>query len=55
MFRPEPLSRLTLDRIGAFVGLLVDDAVLDYRPRTPVIGFHGGLSPAEIRIPLIVA
>ncbi|HEY7466562.1 MAG TPA: alkaline phosphatase family protein [Dehalococcoidia bacterium] len=55
LFGPEALSNLTLDRIGDFIGVPVDDEVLVYEPSSPMVGYHGGLSQAEVSIPLIVA
>ena len=54
------LSDETRYRMGNLLVLSTGDAVLDYRAalgdeRHPMVSHHGGLSPAEMRIPLVVA
>jgi hypothetical protein len=55
LFGPARLSRLAIDRIGDFVALPAGDAVLEYDPGSALAGYHGGPSPLEVRIPLILA
>ena len=55
---PEPLSETTRVRLGDFVALSAGGEAVVYAPETSVVdmkGFHGGLTPAEVRIPLVVA
>ena len=54
------LSDETRYRMGNALVLSTGDAVLDYRTvlgdeRHPMVSHHGGLTPAEMRIPLVVA
>ena len=54
------LSDETRYRMGNALVLSTGDAVLDYRAllgdeRHPMVSHHGGLTPAEMRIPLVVA
>ena len=54
------LSDETRYRMGDALVLSTGDAVLDYRTvlgdeRHPMVSHHGGLTPAEMRIPLVVA
>ncbi len=56
---PEPLSPLATSRFGIFMGIATELATIQYqspldRLKPAHIGFHAGLSPAEMRIPLIV-
>ena len=58
-----PLSDETRRRMRKALVLSTGDAVLDYRAtlddsddsRFPLLSHHGGLTPAEIRIPLVIA
>ena len=57
---PEPLSSETRRRMGDALVLSTGSAVLDYRAALgdglhPMVSHHGGLTPAEMRIPLVVA
>lgn len=56
---PKPLSRETRARIGDLVGIARGPTALYYRPRstqvTPNVGVHAGLTPGEMRVPLIIA
>lgn len=58
---PDPLSAETRARVGDFVAVPEGRRVLLYRPGPDptgterLIGYHGGLLPDEVRIPLIVA
>ncbi len=57
---PEPVSDETRRRMGGALVLSTGEAVLDYRAVLgddvhPMASHHGGLTPAEMRIPLVVA
>lgn len=57
---PVPLAQATRSRIGDALVLSAGEAVLDYRAALgdalhPMLSHHGGLTPAEMRIPLVVA
>jgi hypothetical protein len=55
---PPPPSEAGRSRLGDFMALSAGHDALIYAPdvgMTQMIGFHGGLSPEEVRIPLIVA
>ena len=57
---PEPVSRETRARMGNALVLSTGEAVLDYRAALgdelhPMASHHGGLTPAEMRIPLVLA
>lgn len=55
---PSPLSDETRRRVGDFAGIAMTHAVLLYDPSDDLRalrGHHGGLSPDELRIPLILA
>jgi len=55
---PGTLSAETRARLGDYIGLSSRGEVLLYAPDKEVAalkGFHGGLSPTEVRIPLILA
>ena len=57
---PEPVSDETRRRMGGALVLSTGEAVLDYRAVLgddvhPMASHHGGLTPAEMRIPLFVA
>ena len=52
------MSDATRGRIGDFIGVALTDQAILYEPSPELAamqGFHGGMSPAEMRIPLIVA
>ena len=60
LFGPGELDSNLRPRFGNFVGIAKEDAILGYlRPGESLaethIGRHGGLSPEEIRVPLIIA
>ena len=58
LFGRGPLSAETRARLGAFVGVAMERDVLLYEPAPSLAamqGFHGGLVPDEMRVPLIVA
>lgn len=53
---PEPLADETSRRIGDFIALGPGSDAIRYVPDdTPMLGYHGGLRPEEMRIPLILA
>src|ERR1051326_2084293 len=57
---PEPLSPLAKRRFGDYIGIAIKPVTLKYKApqhmaRPDHLGYHAGLSPAEMRIPLIVA
>jgi hypothetical protein len=56
---PDALSPQMKERLGTFVGIAPYSVQLyashSRHPETPLIGVHGGLSPAEMHIPLILA
>jgi hypothetical protein len=55
---PPPFSEAGRSRLGDFMALSAGYDALVYATdvgMTQMIGFHGGLSPEEVRIPLIVA
>jgi hypothetical protein len=54
LFGPEPMSPETRARLGDYLGIALDDDTLSLPPDTPMIGFHGGLLPDEVRVPLVV-
>jgi hypothetical protein len=58
LFGPAPLSEETRSRLGDYVGLGLENNVLLYVPPkrkvNKMVGFHGGLTPAEMQVPLIV-
>jgi predicted AlkP superfamily pyrophosphatase or phosphodiesterase len=61
LFGAGPLSEATRSRLGTFVAISAGADVLLYAwpgrdPKRPIpIGHHSGLSPSEMRIPLIIA
>lgn len=55
LFGPEPLSPLARDRIGSAIALAGEPAVLLHRLDSEFLGFHAGLSPDEVRVPLVIA
>ncbi len=55
LYGPGTMSDLARRRVGDFVAIPEGCDVLLYTGREPSGGDHGGLSPAEMRIPLVVA
>lgn len=57
LFGPDPLSSLARRRFGDFIAVALERATLKYEPPNPKkpdhIGYHAGLTPEEMRIPLI--
>jgi hypothetical protein len=57
LFGPVPLSEVARRRFGDYIGVALSDAVVLYEPShelATMIGHHGGLSPDEMRMPLVV-
>jgi hypothetical protein len=58
-FGPHGCSKEMLSRLGDYIGIPADSAVLEYVPAgsSPrnFFGFHGSLSPDEMRLPLFLA
>ena len=59
LFGPEPLSALARQRFGDYIGITLAPFTLAYYRSAAStslrhIGVHGGMSPAEVRIPLLV-
>lgn len=52
---PQPLAEETRRRMGDFMAISATPDAVNYRPDGPMLGYHGGLLPEEVRIPLIVA
>ena len=52
---PEPLAPETRRRMGDFMAISATPDAINYKPDEPMLGYHGGLLPDEMRIPLIVA
>jgi len=60
LFGPGPLSDAAKNRFGDFIGIALEPVTLQYfkgdeTPETAHIGYHAGLTPEEMRIPLIMA
>lgn len=60
LFGQGALSEDTRARMGSALALSTNGAVFDYRTALgedthPIVSHHGGLTPAEMRIPLVVA
>ena len=60
LFGPGPLAGAARRRIGNFIGLSPAPVALIYGTDLgdgvgALRGYHGGLTPAEMRVPLIVA
>ena len=58
LFGPGPLSELAAERIGDFIAISAGRDVLVYgEPGNPVVslnGFHAGMLPDEMSIPLLL-
>lgn len=52
---PDPLAAETRRRLGEFMAISATADVIVYKPDNALLGFHAGLLPDEMRIPLIVA
>ncbi|MBX3470122.1 MAG: alkaline phosphatase family protein [Planctomycetes bacterium] len=61
LFGPGPFTPTARARVGDFVAMTGGPDVLLYRPgdaptgTEKLVGYHGGLLPAEVQIPLVVA
>ncbi len=58
LFGPAPVVSETRRRLGDFVGVALGGYALLYEPSpelAAIQGMHGGMTPAEMRIPLILA
>ena len=55
LFGPDALSDEARHRLGDFVAFATSPAMILHKPDAPMLGCHGGLTPDEMRIPLIVA
>jgi len=55
LFGPRPLSGESRRRIGDFIAIPGGADAILYRPETPMLGHHGGLTADEMLVPLIVA
>ena len=55
---PTPLSPLAQKRFGDYMAIAIESATLKYepskKPKPDNISYHAGLSPDEMRTPLIV-
>ena len=54
LFGPEEMSDEAKRRLGDYVALALEPVTLGLRPERPMVGFHGGLMPDEVRVPLVV-
>jgi hypothetical protein len=58
LYGPMALSDVTRLRLGSFIGIARQPASIEYQvPGRPIKGYpgvHGGLRPAEMRVPLII-
>ncbi len=54
LFGPDPMSPETRARLGDYLGVALAADTLSLPPDTPMIGFHGGLLPDEVRVPLVI-
>ena len=59
LFGPEPLSDLARRRFGDYVGIALASYILGYYESSDAtslhhVGVHGGMCPAEVRIPLVI-
>lgn len=57
LFAPDQIAEEARARLGDFIAVALGDAVLLYEPVADLMamkGFHGGMTPDEMRIPLIV-
>jgi Type I phosphodiesterase / nucleotide pyrophosphatase len=59
LYGPAPLAPTTRARLGDFVAIALAPGVLVFRSDTVTphdfCGYHAGLSPAEMRVPLLIA
>ena len=53
---PGPFADVTRQRVGDYLALSLGEDVLAYEPpKDWMLGFHAGLTPAEMLVPLIIA
>lgn len=52
---PDPLAPETRRRLGDFMAISATDDAISFKPDEPMLGYHGGLQPDEMRVPLILA
>jgi len=55
LFGAAPLSATARARLGDYVAVPLATTTFSYRQETPMLGYHGGLHPDEMRVPLVVA
>lgn len=56
LFGPGPFANVTRQRVGDYLALPLGEDVLAYEPPEDwMLGFHAGLTPAEMLVPLIIA
>ena len=56
LFGPGPFADVTRQRVGDYLALPLGEDVLAYEPPEDwMVGFHAGLTPAEMLVPLILA
>ncbi len=53
-FGPQPLSAEMRRRLGDYVGIALDADMVSLPLERPMLGFHGGLMPDEVRVPLVI-
>ncbi len=51
---PDPLAAETRRRLGDFMAVSATADAISYKPDAVMLGHHGGLTPDEMRVPLIV-
>ena len=59
LFGPDPIGEVLRKRLGSFIGIAGEPWILYYvapdKEPTEHIGFHAGMSPEEMRVPLALA
>jgi hypothetical protein len=55
LYGPQPIADDVRERFGDLQAIPLDDSVLVYGTDPWLPGNHGGLSPEEMRIPLVIA
>ena len=59
LFGPRPIGEVLRMRLGSFVGIAGEPWIFYYvapsRKPTDHVGFHAGMSPEEMRVPLVLA
>jgi hypothetical protein len=51
---PQPISAETRRRIGDYLGIALGTSILSLPLDKPMVGFHGGLQPDEVLVPLVI-